>query len=563
MATEQERKEYFEYRCWKGLSQRGLSGKKEYEDRLKYEIGIIQSMAFSDYFLVVADIINWSTSVGIPVGPGRGSGVGSLVTYSLRITHLDPIKYGLIFERFLNPSRVSMPDLDLDFCEDRRSEVIAHIEDKYGKDYVAHIGTFGSMKAKGAIRDVARALGSSYELGDKLANMTLAPIEGKAQALSICYEKVPELQKIRLGEDSEGKTILLWAEKMEDRIRSFGTHASGLLISPIPIAKAIPLYPNKEGGSTTQFDMGTVEEVGFIKFDILGLRALTTIKRCTDMIKQNHGIDIDILDISVEDKKVYKLLQEGDVTGVFQLEGSSGIRDLLVKIRPLCLEDISVLIAIYRPGPLGTSGVEHYLKVRAGEASPDYLIDELEPVLKSTDGLLIYQEQVMEICKQLAGYTMAEADNMRKICAKKLPEKMKLEKSKFIKGLVNNNIDSNDAEKLWSDIEKFSGYSFNKCLSGDTEVITTNNKKITINDLALAIKNNQDCFLKSFDTKKQITFDDRCINVIPTGDKELYEVELSDSSKIKCTLDHKFLCSDGNYHTVENIFSLGLEILSV
>lgn len=462
MATELEIQEYFKYRCKKGLQKRGLSNQKKYEDRLEYEIGIISKMGFCSYFLVVADIVNWAISNGIPVGPGRGSAAGSLVSFVLEITHIDPIRYGLIFERFLNPDRISMPDIDMDFCEERRSEVVDHIEEKYGKDHVAHIGTFGSMKAKGSIRDVTRALGFSYELGDKLARMTLEPIEGKAQPLKICYERVPELRNIRFGESSEGKTVLVWAEKMEDRIRSFGTHASGIVISPKPISQIIPLYPGKDGGTTTQFDMGTVEEVGLIKFDILGLRALTTIKRCLDMIKDRHGKTIDILNIPVDDQKIYHMLQAGDVEGVFQLEGSSGMRDLLVKLRPMNLEDLAVLVAVYRPGPLGSDMLEHYLKCRAGDASPYYATPELEPILKSTDGLLIFQEQVMEICKQLAGYTMAEADNMRKIVGKKLPEKMKKEKERFVRGLLSNNIDEQVAEQIWADIETFAGYGFNR-----------------------------------------------------------------------------------------------------
>jgi DNA polymerase III subunit alpha len=462
MTNEKETQEYFIFRCRKGLQKRGLSGRKEYEERLTYEIGVIKEANYVSYFLVVADIVNWALSMGIPVGPGRGSGAGSLVSYVLGITHLDPIKYGLIFERFLNPSRISPPDIDMDFCEERRGEVIAHIQEKYGSDHVAHIGTYGSMKAKGAIRSVTAALGLPYELGDKLAKLILEPIEGKAQPLKICYEKVPELHKVRYGPDSDSRRILIWAERMEDRIRTFGTHASGIVISPQPISQVLPLYLGKDGASTTQFPMETVEEVGLIKFDILGLRALTTIRRCLTMVKKRHGRDIDILNIPVDDPDVYCMLQKGDVEGVFQLEGSSGMRDLLVRLRPINLEDLAVLVAVYRPGPLGSDMLDHYLKVRSGDASPHYLVPELEPVLKSTDGMLIFQEQVMEICKQLAGYTMAEADNMRKIVGKKLPEKMKKEKDKLISGLRANYIEPNDAEQIWNDIETFAGYGFNR-----------------------------------------------------------------------------------------------------
>lgn len=354
------------------------------------------------------------------------------------------------------------PDIDMDFCEERRGEVVAHIQEKYGSDHVAHIGTYGSMKAKGAIRGVTTALGLPYELGDKLAKLILEPIEGKAQPLKTCYEKVPELHKIRYGPASDGQRILIWAEQMEDRIKSFGTHASGIVISPQPISKVLPLSRGKDEAPTTQFPMETVEEVGLIKFDILGLRALTTIRRCLGMIKKRHGKDIDILNIPVDDPDVYCMLQKGDVEGVFQLEGSSGMRDLLVKLRPINLEDLAVLVAVYRPGPLGSDMLEHYLKVRSGDASPHYIVPELEPVLKSTDGMLIFQEQVMEICKQLAGYTMSEADNMRKIVGKKLPDKMKKEKDKLVAGLLGHGIESADAEQIWNEIETFAGYGFNR-----------------------------------------------------------------------------------------------------
>ena len=242
---------YFQYRCEKGLEKKGLVNKPEYKERLNYEIEIIRTMGYSGYYLVVADILTWALSNNIPVGPGRGSGAGSLAAYALEITHLDPIKYKLIFERFLNPERVSMPDFDLDFCEIRRGEVVDYVTKKYGEDKVAHIGTYGSMKAKAAIRDVARTLGLPYLLGDKLARMTLEPIAGKPQPLKTCYEKVPELRNIRNGEKSDGKTILVWAEQIENRIRAFSTHASGVVISQDKLSKSIPLYPGKDGATTT------------------------------------------------------------------------------------------------------------------------------------------------------------------------------------------------------------------------------------------------------------------------------------------------------------------------
>lgn len=454
---------YFRFKCFKGLRQRGLAEKKEYVERLNYELEIITSMDFAAYFLVVSDIVQWAIANQIPVGPGRGSCAGALVSYVLFITHIDPIKYGLIFERFLNPQRISMPDADLDFCEIRRTEIVHYIQQKYGRDKVAHIGTYGSMKAKGAIRDVTRTLGYEYSIGDKLARLTLEPIEGKPQPLSVCYEKVPELNNIRnLQDDSIEKKILFWAEKVENRLRSFGTHASGIVISDRPITELVPISQGRESEPTTQFEMYTIEEVGLIKFDILGLRALTTINRCCDLIKQRHNKSIDILNIPVDDSNVYKMLQQGDVEGIFQLEGSSGIRDLILQIRPTKLEDLALIVSIYRPGPLGSEMLQHYLKVRSGEASPSYLVPELETILGNTDGMLIYQEQILEICKQLAGYTMGEADLMRRAIGKKKKEEMDQQKEKFINGMILNGFDQVVAEKIFTDIEVFAGYGFNK-----------------------------------------------------------------------------------------------------
>lgn len=457
-----ELEQYFIYKCEKGLAERGLAGKKEYEERLKYEVNIIKKLKFCTYFLVVQDIISWAICNDIPVGPGRGSAAGSLVSYVLKITHLDPIKYNLIFERFLSPNRISWPDIDMDFCEVRRSEVIQYVREKYGEDKVANIGTFGAMKAKGAIRDVCRALGYPYAAGDKLARLTLEPIAGKTQDLATCYQKVRALKQIRYGSSGQQKTILEWADQVENRLRTFGVHAAGIIISQDELTDIIPLYPGKNGEQTSQFEMNTIEELGLIKFDFLGIRALTTIKRCTDMIKERHDIDIDPLEIPVDDEATYKLLQAGNTEGVFQMEGSQGIRDLVVQIQPRSLEDLSVIVSVFRPGPLGSDGLKHYLKVRAGDATPQYLIPELEPILKETDGFLIYQEQIMRSCTDLAEYTMTDADVMRKVVGKKIVKKMKEQREKFVTGCTNNKISKSDAEKLFKDIEAFAEYGFNK-----------------------------------------------------------------------------------------------------
>ena len=561
MATATEINSYFRFKCYKGLEERGLAHLPEYQQRLEYEISIVTPLQYASYFLVVSDIINWALSNGIVPGPGRGSAAGALIAYVLKITHLDPIKYGLYFERFLNPERVSPPDIDLDIEDDQRDRVLSYIQEKYGVDRVAHIGTFGKMMAKGSIRDVARTLGYGYDLGDKLASYVLEPIEGKSQSLNICYEKVTELRNIRFGEPSEGQIVLQWAEKMENRVRSYGTHASGILISPEPIATILPLALTKDKSVASQFAMENAEEAGLIKFDILGLRALSTIRRCLELIKERTGKSIDILNIPTDDADVYRMLQKGNVDGIFQLEQSQGMRDLVVNIRPESLEDLGMLIAIYRPGPLGSDALDHYLKVRAGETSPTYMVDELEPILKATDGFLIYQETVMEICKQLAGYTMAQADNMRKVMGKKLVEKMKLEREKFTTGMVKNGFDEKIATALFNEIEGFASYGFNKCLTGDTLLKDRDNKSVSIRQVEEKLDKGEQVFLMSIDHENFIA--DECLEVINSGIQEIFELEFSDGSKVEATLSHKFFCSDREYHNVKEIFDLGLEIIAM
>lgn len=453
---------YFEYRCWKGLSSRSLDGKPEYEERLKYEIGAITSAGFCGYLLVVADFVGWARSHSVPTGPGRGSAVGSLCCYCLKITQLDPVRYGLIFERFINPHRISNPDIDLDFGEAERIQVIDYARQKYGEECVAHIGTYGTLKAKAAIRAAANLLGAPHSTGDRLAKLALDPIEGKPVALADSYQQVPELGRLRLDEGLEEHKILIAAEHLEDRIRSFGTHAAGIVISNEPVKYKIPLYRGKNEVPTTQFDMNIVEECGLIKFDFLGLRTLTTISKCCKLVKERHKIDIDVMNIQKEDMAVFNNLQKGDVVGVFQLENSSGFKDLLVRVKPTCLEDLAALLALYRPGPLQSGALDDYLLVRAGEAEPRYLVPQLKPILSETNAMLIYQEQVLEICKQLAGYTMGEADVVRKGIAKKHQEIIDKEKPKFIDGCVKNKIKKVNAEKIWADIEHHAAYSFCK-----------------------------------------------------------------------------------------------------
>jgi len=452
---------YFEYKCWKGLAERGLSEKQTYANRLSYEIGIINKMGFPGYFLIVQDFIDWARKNNIYVGPGRGSAAGSLVSYCLRITNLDPLRWDLLFERFLNPARISMPDIDVDFEKRWRDRVIDYVIDKYGANKVAHIGTFGKQRAKAAVRSVCKTLGQPYAIGDKLSKMLLAPIHGKPQTLQTSLEKVEELRHLYEANGTESE-ILKWAEKLEDSISNAGVHASGIVVSNTDLVEDVPLFKGKGGELTTQWEMNNIERVGLIKFDFLGLDALEKIHRCVDIVKERHGVEIDIDAIDLEDDKVFSKLREGDTVGIFQLEASSGIRDMLVQIRPSSVEDLIATVAIYRPGPLDAEYKETYLAVRAGTAEPDYLVPELEPILKRTEGWLIYQEQCMEIAKKLCGYDGANADDLRKAIGKKKKKMMDKHEVMFKKGWVDNGLPPDKGALLWGQMCAFAAYGFNR-----------------------------------------------------------------------------------------------------
>lgn len=452
---------YFRFKCHKGMKLRGLDTASDYESRLQYEMGVIVKMGFPGYFLIVADLINWAKNNDIYIGPGRGSAAGSLVSYVLGITDIDPIRWGLLFERFLNPDRISMPDIDIDVEKKLRDKVLDYITNKYGAEHVAHIGTFNMHRAKAAVRSVAKTLGHPYSLGDGLAKLLLPPIHGKPQSLKLSVESVRELRDFYEDSGPEGE-ILRWAEKVEDHISSVGVHASGMVISNNSLIDSVPLFRGRSEEVTTQWEMGNIEEVGLIKFDILGLDALTKIHNCIDIIKARTGKVIDITKIDLCDEKVFAGLRAGDNVGLFQLETSSGMRDLMIQIRPTNIEDITALVAIYRPGPLASDYKNVYLRVRAGRQDPEYLVPELEPILKPTGGWLIYQEQAMNIAKTLCGYTGGQADDLRKAIGKKIPEKMAKHEKGFKAGWVDNGLPEAAGTELWDQMVSFSDYAFNK-----------------------------------------------------------------------------------------------------
>src|SRR3990167_9083990 len=457
-----ELNEYFKYKCYKGLKARGLDN-IEYKKRLDYEIEVILGMGFPGYFLIVYDFINWAKSNGIYIGPGRGSAAGSLVSFCLSITDLDPIKWDLMFERFLNPGRLNtMPDIDIDVAKHDRDRVIEYITQKYGADRVAHIATFNMMRAKAAVRGVTKALGHPYQVGDELSKLLLPPVHGKPQPLSESLQRVKELFNYTQNQMCTQAEILRWSTKVENLISSVGVHASGIVISNESLLETVPLFIGKSGEIATQWEMGNVEEIGLIKFDMLGVNALSKIQRAITLVEEYHNTKIDITSIPLEDEKVFAALRSGDVVGVFQLEASSGMQDLLIKIRPSNIEDLTALVAIYRPGPLGSPEVESYLAVRAGWKEPTYSVPELKPILEKTNGLIIYQEQCMRIATDLCGYTLSEADDLRKAIGKKKAELMAKQEKKFKQGWINHGLPADKGNQLWELIVGFASYAFNK-----------------------------------------------------------------------------------------------------
>jgi DNA polymerase III subunit alpha len=449
----------------KGLEER-LEGvtdaqvRKTYAERLDYELGVIIDMQFPGYFLVVADFINYAKQHGIPVGPGRGSSAGSLVAYALRITDLDPIRHVLLFERFLNPERKSMPDIDVDFCIRGRAQVIQYVKDKYGADRVAQIATFGTLKAKAAIKDVGRALGFSFAEADAIAKLIPAPKQGFDYPLTEAMKMEPRLGEL-MKNDVRVKTLMDHALRLEGLVRHASTHAAGVVLSNLPLVEHCPLFVDKEGGIVTQYEMTWVEKIGLVKFDFLGLKTLTLIHDCLKLIEAARGVKIDIDRLPLDDKKTYKTLCQGNTTGVFQLE-STGIREMTVRIRPNCFEDLVAILALYRPGPLDSGMAEDFINRKSGKEKIKYLHPLLETILKDTYGVIVYQEQVMQTAQILAGYSMGDADILRRAMGKKDPEEMAAQRERFVSGAVAKNIDEKRATEIFDQMETFARYGFNK-----------------------------------------------------------------------------------------------------
>jgi DNA polymerase-3 subunit alpha len=468
-------KTYLHQLVWQGLAWRygGVSEDKigdltdaearktlssEVAERAEYELGVMDSMGYNGYFLIVQDFINWGKDQGIIFGPGRGSAAGSIVAYGLRITELDPLQYGLMFERFLNPSRISMPDIDIDIQDSRRDEVIQYCVEKYGSDRVANIVTFGKMAARAAIRDVARVLQVPYSEADRLAKLIPAPLQGRHIPLSQSIVNDPDLKK-EYDSNPTAKRVIDFAIRLEGTIRSHGVHAAGVVIAPDEIVKFAPLEMAQKGVVSTQYPMNPIEELGLLKMDFLGLSNLTIINNALRIIRKVYGKTIELGKIPNDDSKTFELLQRADTTGVFQLE-SAGMKRYLRELKPTLFEDIIAMVALYRPGPMAE--IPRFVKGKNDASSVTYLHESLEPILSDTYGVMVYQEQIINLLQMIAGYTPGEADLVRKAIGKKKRDIMAAEEPKFIAGCRKQGLSEAGAKKLWAQIQPFADYSFNK-----------------------------------------------------------------------------------------------------
>ncbi len=440
---------------------------EDYRERLSFELGVIASMKYAGYFLIVADFIQWAKAQGIPVGPGRGSGAGSLVAYALTITDLDPIRFGLLFERFLNPERISMPDFDIDFCQNRRDEVIRYVQEKYGRDQVAQIITFGTLQARGVLRDVGRVLQMPYGQVDKLCKL-VPQNPANPVTLKRAIEDEPRLQAER-DRDPVTRRAFDIAQKLEGLTRHASTHAAGIVIGDRPLTELVPLYRDpKSLMPVTQFNMKWVEPAGLVKFDFLGLKTLTVLDLAVKLVKR-RGIDLDLSNLPLDDAKTYDMLARGETVGVFQVE-SAGMRRALVDMRPDRFEDLIVLVALYRPGPM--ANIPTYCARKLGHEPTDYLHPKLEPILRATYGIITYQEQVQQIARDLAGYSLGKADILRRAMGKKDRKEMASQRDSFISGAVERGIGRTDAEAIFDTCAKFAEYGFNKSHSAPYALLT-------------------------------------------------------------------------------------------
>lgn len=551
---------YLEEIARKGLCQRQRVAsvtemEPVYQQRLDYELKMIQKMGFATYFLVVWDYIKFARDNNIPVGPGRGSAAGSLVAYAMGITNIDPVHHGLLFERFLNPERKSMPDIDTDFCIDRRDEVIQYVTGKYGEDRVAQIITFNRMTSKAVLKDVARVLDIPYGEADRMAKMI--PISrGKPTKLKVMISDdtpAPEFKE-KYDTDPKVRHWLDMAIRIEGTNKTFGVHAAGVVISAEPLDEIVPLQRNNDGSVITQFFMEDLDSLGLLKMDFLGLKNLTMLQKTVDLVQQNRKDSIDLDDLPLNDPKTYKLLEKGELEGVFQLE-SSGMRQIVRDLKPSNLEDISSILALYRPGPLDAGLIPKFINRKHGHEQIDYPHPILEPILQETYGIMVYQEQIMRIAQDMAGYSLGQADLLRRAMGKKKVSEMQKHREAFVDGATKNGVRSKVAEELFEQMVLFAEY----CLTYETEVMTVEYGPLPIGKI---VDNQIKCTIYTVNeyghvyTQPIAQWHDR-------GAQEVFEYRLDDGSTIRATKDHKFMIEDGQMLPIDEIFERNLTLKSI
>jgi DNA polymerase-3 subunit alpha len=527
---------------------------EQYVARLDLEINVIRQMGFSGYFLIVWDFIRYAKERSIPVGPGRGSAAGSLVAYSLKITDLDPLQYELLFERFLNPERVTMPDIDIDFCVRGRAEVINYVSQKYGRENVSQIITFGTMASRAAIKDVGRALDMKYADVEKIAGLIPPPERGRNVSIDDAIKRVPELQQAIKSNPDVAELIDL-AKRLEGCARHASIHAAGVVISPKPLHDLVPVYKSPKDEVTTQFALNDLEKTGMLKMDFLALTTLTIIDDCLKMIEADTGERVDLNQIPLDDKPALQLFADGDCDGLFQFE-SGGMVEVCRKLRPEGLEDLIALNALYRPGPIDSGLIEEFIERRHGRRKVKFDFPELKEVMGSTFGILTYQEQLMAVFQRLANYSLGEADLVRRAMGKKKREELDKHKETFLERAAAKGHDRGKLEKLWTSFEGFADYAFNRCLSGDAQIVDADTGgHATIKQIAKREVSTARTF--SFNGSQVVVND--IIEAFETGEKEVVEIETEDGRILRCTLDHKFYTDQG-YLPLRDILENNLDI---